>query len=1553
MLHPALCLRSDGWSIFPVLLMNRHIAFIYPARFTFLPAFAMAGAASRRFLLHFLIFFVALGLAHHANAQGGFQGLSISATSGTVGTSGTFIVSFSGTVNATQTPDAVSFVKIVDGGTVLGQTQYNVGYNKLGDPVNTTQTLVLSAALVPGTHQVYLEADTINASFNSQTFTVTVRATDGTLPGTTPDNPTPPVSTTPVTTTPDPGSAAFQDVVISPTAGTAGSNGTLAIALSGTVAARQTDDAVSAVRIHDGAAVLATLTFNVGYNKLGIPVNTRQTIYNNLAVAPGVHQFYLEALTVNDGFNSATYTVTVKDASGNLPGVVNVSALMAAINILLDDSADDVVVPPVPSTIALGSTSAGSTIAPGSLAVFTVVTGGPAPSMVQLFANGELIGNAQGGGTTWAFNWMAGVANTYTVIARSFNANGAVTAESAPVTIAVGGNRVSMPALPMVYPPVFKSVTREVSFEYYPATGLLYKKHAEPNRTQNRVDTEYAYDGFGNPSTTTTSSPATGTAAIAPRAETPGYDTAGRFPTSHQNALGQTETRVFGADFGQVTSMLDINQNAASAQYDVFGRKTLDVHADGTQLKTDYSYCSGTNNGTESCPAYAAYVVRTTPLGVSGNAIGPVTNVYYNALDREVKTETTGFDGASVISVSTEYTALRQVLRKSRPYYANQMPQWITTHYDSLGRIHDTVQPDKATVTYEYDGLTTKTTNSLNQVHKEERDDLGRVVTLIDNANKSMSFIYDGFGDLLRTTDSVGTIVHLVYDVRGNKIQMFDPDMGIWNYGYDVLGNLTRRADSQLQIASLGYDLVNRMTSRSEPDMIANWTYDTCTKGVGQLCSATADNGYARKIDHDTHGRETRTQTTIDVPYTASVSYNAETGRVATQTYPSGLSITYGYTSLGYLNDVHNTSTLATYWTANAMDAENHLLQATYGNSIVINKVFDAATGFVRTIQAGPNNSVQNLSFDYNTVGNVTFRSDGNQNLSENFYYDDGVNRLTTSALTSSGAGTLQQTYSYYDNGNIKTRSTLGTYHYGAVNAQPHALTSVELSAGGTINYGYDPNGNLSAEVYRDASGTVIATKGRTEAYTSFNMPLKLAAPGGIALNYVYGPEHQRSKLTSNTGTIIYLNPNQEGGLLYEKETKGNTVEHRNFITANGEVIALVKQVDSATKTSYLHRDNLGSTTAVTNEAGAVVEQLAYEPFGKRRFPTGSSDADNAIVGVTTARGFTDHEHLELLGLIHMNGRVFDPVLGRFMSADPNVPEPLDMQSYNRYSYVRNNPLTYVDMTGFWDDGARDAMVRTIQREDPMSTGVKDGQSSLPSIAQTTKNNAAGDGRTQKQVDAGATQNTPGTNNGYADAKAGGAADGRWIPEFGQRLKNLVLGGMFKTNAQMDAWGKGFLAAQENGDGAQYLRDQGMPGGWMKDAAFVGTGGLRSAATVAMLERATLLNELRTNGVKFSAESIVDVRRLEDGRIVFLETGNSKAGLQHIMEAHGEDFARAGISEKNVPATVMDALSQGKIVARQGRDGGRPVYELAGGQRVAITVSNNGFVVGANPAGKR
>jgi len=247
-----------------------------------------------------------------------------------------------------------------------------------------------------------------------------------------------------------------------------------------------------------------------------------------------------------------------------------------------------------------------------------------------------------------------------------------------------------------------------------------------------------------------------------------------------------------------------------------------------------------------------------------------------------------------------------------------------------------------------------------------------------------------------------------------------------------------------------------------------------------------------------------------------------------------------------------------------------------------------------------------------------------------------------------------------------------------------------KVANGGTdhqhFTYQYDTNGNMTAGL------------GRTLTYTSYNMPAQVVGVGysggaSTTYNYVYNAEHERTKLVHSTlGTFIYLHPAGKGQLLYEKQTEASPstrIEHKYYISAGGASVAAhyarenPNLTETTTATRYLHQDHLGSITLITNEAGGVTERLAYEAYGKRRYPAGTDDPTNGLFGQVTDRGFTSHEHLDEIALIHMNGRVYDPVLGRFVTADPFLQHPDNLQDYNRYSYVNNNPLMYTDPSGY------------------------------------------------------------------------------------------------------------------------------------------------------------------------------------------------------------------------------------------------------------------------------
>ena len=142
----------------------------------------------------------------------------------------------------------------------------------------------------------------------------------------------------------------------------------------------------------------------------------------------------------------------------------------------------------------------------------------------------------------------------------------------------------------------------------------------------------------------------------------------------------------------------------------------------------------------------------------------------------------------------------------------------------------------------------------------------------------------------------------------------------------------------------------------------------------------------------------------------------------------------------------------------------------------------------------------------------------------------------------------------------------------------------------------------------------------------------------------------------------------------------------------------------------YLHTDHLGSVDTITDDAGAVVERLSYDAWGKRRTASGTDvweDPALPIAAEETRRGFTDHEHLDDFALVHMNARVYDPKLGRFLSPDPFIQFPESTQGFNRYTYTLNNPLSFTDPTGYY-------VSRGNPHTDPPSDGGDNGDGADP-----------------------------------------------------------------------------------------------------------------------------------------------------------------------------------------------------------------------------------------------
>lgn len=205
-----------------------------------------------------------------------------------------------------------------------------------------------------------------------------------------------------------------------------------------------------------------------------------------------------------------------------------------------------------------------------------------------------------------------------------------------------------------------------------------------------------------------------------------------------------------------------------------------------------------------------------------------------------------------------------------------------------------------------------------------------------------------------------------------------------------------------------------------------------------------------------------------------------------------------------------------------------------------------------------------------------------------------------------------------------------------------------------------------------DARGNQLSGPGRQVKYASFDKPVEISAGSSLS-RFSYDPERKRYLQTVEGRTSVYLDEGR-----FEEVNDGGRSWQDAYV---GDYLILRKE-GGAVKKLYLLRDALGSVEILLDANGAVSERQSFAAFGEHR-GADWKDNGNQPTATSTRRGFTGHEHLEESGLVHMNGRVYDPVIGRFLSADIVYQDTANAQAYNRYSYGWNNPFASVDPTGY------------------------------------------------------------------------------------------------------------------------------------------------------------------------------------------------------------------------------------------------------------------------------
>ena len=834
----------------------------------------------------------------------------------------------------------------------------------------------------------------------------------------------------------------------------------------------------------------------------------------------------------------------------------------------------------------------------------------------------------------------------------------------------------------------------------------------------------------------------TGNARIKTRCnvDTAAYDPRGRFVKTRSDCLGRRVSEVTSRNaYGAPTAVkryLDGSRSrhvTETIAYTPGGVEVFRGSDTGAHALTTRAVGAPTGKPKDDpaeCPAGTAFHERVRGGG------GGETVTCFDALARETRTASRGFDGAWV-HTDTEYDSLGRVRRVSEPYYdeedascgtmAGQTKCWTTTGHDILGRITSSTGPDGSVTRLGHAGFSTTATNALGQMSTTTANALGETVGTRDHAGGTVTFGHDPQGNVVTATRTkpasdtsqapASVVTSMTYDIAGRKTATRDPDTGISSVAYNALGEARCTRDGAGHLTVTAYDGLGRPVSRrdyrahasvncatltrardSALEANAVWTYDA-PNGLGRPASVTdSESGYRRTFTYDTLGRPA---TAVTVPGTGAVEHYEKTtydqyGRVfqvfdasRTEATFTDNGVRHVYNANGYpekLQDAAGTvdgqgtfTPQVVYRTVTATDARGNVTAETLGNGVKRAHRHDGKTGRVLGILStrAATGDRQNLTYAWDVLGNLKSRKRGSgpSALTETFGYDT-LNRLETYRAGTRAA----QSVTYDGYGNIRTKSGVGAYVYGAdgnapmgTTAGPHAVATVKKSDNTEVTYAYDDNGN-----------NVSSSDGRTIAWATFDKPTSIAK-GGHTTAFAYAPDRSRfRRIDSNAQgdtTTLYL-----GGV--EKITHPNkTTEIKRYI--GGVVIETEGPAIGscpADATRYVLRDHLGSVDVLTDAVGNEVKSLSFDPWGRGRDPDDwSALTDMEVMTVDrcdTRRGFTNHEMLDAVGVVHMNGRIYDPTLARFLQADPFVQFPTNLQSHNRYSYVMNNPLAYTDPSG-------------------------------------------------------------------------------------------------------------------------------------------------------------------------------------------------------------------------------------------------------------------------------
>lgn len=695
--------------------------------------------------------------------------------------------------------------------------------------------------------------------------------------------------------------------------------------------------------------------------------------------------------------------------------------------------------------------------------------------------------------------------------------------------------------------------------------------------------------------------------------------------------LSHTLTYTYDS-YGRLSTKEDHLNNTITYSYDALGRQTSASSTDGDQTTTSYNW-TGTNK-----PTLGVYSITNTKND------GSVTNTWYDELGCEIRSDVKGFDGTMIYSVS-EYNTKGQLYRVSEPYFSGGSPtDWNVYSYDDYGRKNGLTRPSGRNTSWTYADSTITETTAGKSFYKTYSAN-GTLISASDNGGSiSYSYLPDGNPETITAPGSI--VTSMKYDVAGNQTRLVDPSAGTLNYTFNAFGELTSQQNARGQTTSISYYDDGRINQKTTPEGTTSYTYNASK----QITGISSPGNVSRTYTYDSKGRVSTVSENINgTNFSTSFTYDIK-GRLSTTTHPSGIVETNTYNNNGYLASISAGGT--TRWINTSMNERLQLTGGTYGSNLNVSYGFDSYGYPVSTVTG----SVQNFQYNFNTItGNLNWRKKVflQDSIQENFTYDN-LDRLD---LVTRGGNTVLD-MSYGTNAGIQSKSDAGTFQY-SLPEKPYAISGIDPSTGLILGEQYI-------------------------SYTSFEKVSTISEEDYFA-SFLYNQDEERARMEiKQNGNTILTRWYPTGS--YMKEISGGATKEYTYIGGDAysaPVIAVTQ--NGETDFYYLLRDYLGNITHQVDVTKSVVAEWSYDAWGRLRNTSTWDPYDpESEPALLAGRGYTGHEHLPWFNLINMNGRVYDPLTGMFLSPDNFIQMPDFTQNFNRYGYALNNPLVYTDPDGEW-----------------------------------------------------------------------------------------------------------------------------------------------------------------------------------------------------------------------------------------------------------------------------